>query len=157
MSIRWKLSKKELPFVLVVALFIVLVYVDYFLHLDWLLSCIIGGGFTTIGLVLCIQNIWMHRVGRVAQATVVGYAEERSDDEMYYFPIVEFSDQHGRERREKTDAGRGIKKPEVSARVLVKYDPAGKLQCQIIGSARWFIPIGLVVLGGTILTITFMK
>ena len=142
---------------LVAAVFIALMYTDFFLCHGWLSGVIVGGVFALLGVTLGLQNLWMIQVGELVPATVVGHKEEHSDDEVHYIPIVEFSDRSGRKLRKHTDAGRGVKRPAVGTRVLVRYDPSGKRACQIMGAVRWIIPIGLLAVGALVLGLTATK
>lgn len=139
---------------LAAAVFITLMYTDFFLCRGWLSGVVVGGVFALLGVTLGLQNLWMIRVGKLVPATVVDHKEEHSDDEVYYIPIVEFSDHSGRKHRKRTDTGLGVKRPAVGTRVLVRYDPSEKLECQIMSASRWIIPIGLLAVGAIVLALT---
>jgi hypothetical protein len=136
---------------LVAAVFIALMYTDFFLCHGWLSGVVIGGVFALLGVTMGVQNVWMIQVGQLVPATVVDHKEQHSDDEVYYIPIVEFSDRSGQKLRKQTDAGREVKRPAVGTRVLVRYDSSGKLDCQIMSADRWIIPISLLA-GGAIVS-----
>ena len=142
---------------LIAAVFIALMFADTFICHGWLTGVVVGGAFATLGLILGIQNLLMIRFGRLAPAFVVDHKEEQSDDEINYYPIVEFSDQYGNKVRRKTDAGFGVKRPKVGARVLVRYDPSGKLDCQIMSVIRWIVPLGLLGVGVVVLALNAAK
>ncbi|NLE67957.1 MAG: hypothetical protein GX608_11085 [Lentisphaerae bacterium] len=142
---------------LVAAVFIALMYTDFFFCRGWLSGVVVGGVFAVLGVTLGLQNMWMIRVGQLVPATVVDHKEEHNDDEVHYIPIVEFSDRSGRKLRKQTDAGLGVKRPAVGTRVLVRYDPSGRLECQIMSAVRWIIPIGLLAAGVIVLGLTATK
>jgi hypothetical protein len=142
---------------IVAALFIALMCADCFLCHGWLSGVVVGGVFVLLGVTLGVKNVRMVRIGRLVPATVVDHKMEYSDDKVYYTPVVEFTDQSGRKIRKQTDAGYGIERPAVGTHVLVWYDPSGRLECQIVSAARWFVPIGLFVAGVIVLVLVAAK
>lgn len=87
----------------------------------------IGGVFFVLALLCLIEDRLRARSGRRAQGTVVDHREE----EGCFFPVIEFLDNGGATRREATRMGRGVERPPVGSRVVVVYDPAGKIGCEI--------------------------
>jgi len=87
----------------------------------------IAGVCFVLALLCMIEDRLLARSGRRAQGMVVDHQVE----EGCFFPVIEFQDNSGATRREATRMGRGVKKPEVGSRVVVVYDPTGKLGCEI--------------------------
>ncbi len=143
--------------VLIALAFIALMYVDFFLWRGGPSGLVVGGAFSLLGLALMVQNVRMIRAGRLAAARVVGHEEERSDDDVYYFPVVEFTGLNGQKIRARTDTGYGLKRPPVGARVWVRYDPAGRLACQLTGASRWVVPIVLLTAGAGVLVLVALR
>ena len=101
-------------------------------------GCVIGGVVVLLGLVMIGQTLWMSHFGRIAQGTVVDHKME----EGCFVPVVEFRDHAGTTRRERTDFGRGVRSPAVDSRVVVMYDPRGKLDCQESRTVTVFFKVG---------------
>jgi hypothetical protein len=87
----------------------------------------IAGVFFVLALLCMIEDRRLARSGQRAQGMVVDHRME----EDCFFPVIEFQDSGGATRREATQMGRGVKKPPVGSRVVVVYDPTGKLGCEI--------------------------
>jgi hypothetical protein len=88
---------------------------------------VIAGVFFVLAFLCMIEDRLLERSGRRAQGTVVDHRVE----EDCFFPVIEFHDSGGATRREATRMGRGVKKPPVGSRVVVVYDPTGKVGCEI--------------------------
>jgi hypothetical protein len=87
----------------------------------------IAGVFFVLALLCMIGDRRLARLGQRTRGMVVDHRME----EDCFFPVIEFQDNDGATRRETTKMGRGVRKPPVGSRVVVVYDPTGKLGCEI--------------------------
>jgi len=123
-------------------------------HSERVFGCVIGGVFVLTGLLLIGRTLWMAHIGQIAQGTVVDH--ETVED--CFCPVVEFRDLAGTTRRERTDSGRGVRIPAVGSRVVLMYDPKGKMACQILSfGERWGVPLLVMTIGVIVVALVLGK
>jgi hypothetical protein len=88
---------------------------------------VIAAALFALALLCVVQDRRLAASGRWAQGTVVDHQSE----EGCFIPVIEFQDSDGIVRRDVARSGRGVKRPPVGSRVVVVYDPAGKMGCEI--------------------------
>lgn len=115
-----------------------------FMFFPHIALAVIAGALFLIALIIAAEDHLLVRRGFRAQGVVVDHHAE----EDCFFPVVEFRDRKGTTRRESTKSGSGIKRPSVGSRVVVLYDPHGKMGCEIDSFfRRWGVAIAIGGLG----------
>lgn len=112
------------------------------------LGIVLGIGLIAAGWMEFDHTLLLLRKGVRTVGYVKGFREETRDDGNVYFPIIHFTDQHGRERTVPATVGSNSKDQMIGDLVTVIYVPEDPESARVDESlALWIVPIVCIPMG----------
>ncbi len=109
---------------------------------------VVGIAFLILAAVLLVRRLSALMRGASALGSVQGHEMRRLEEEVYYHPVVEFTDGAGHRQRFTSVAGRSRKTPVVGTTVRVRYLPDDPTVAYIQSFLHmWAAPLVCAVLG----------
>lgn len=119
---------------------------------------LIGVGFLILAAVLLVRRWSALWHGASAVGSVQGHEVRTTDEEVYYLPVVEFTDSTGHRHRFTSVAGGSSRTPVVGTRVRVRYLPSDPKVAYIESFLHmWAAPLGCAVLGVAALAVLWQR
>jgi len=116
------------------------------------LPLLLGGVSAFLAAATAFQSIRLVLRGTLAKGTVVGHQREQE----CYWPIVEFTDRNGSQRRFTSRSGRGKAPYRKGSRVTVVYEPANQNRAEIRAFwTLWLFPVVLSAFAALFLAVAF--
>jgi hypothetical protein len=109
---------------------------------------VVGVGLIILAVVLFVRRLSALLRGASAVGTVQGHEARTMDEQVHYFPVVEFTDSTGNRHRFTSVAGGSDKTPVIGTTVRVRYMASDPKNAYIESFLHmWAGPLGCVALG----------